>query len=85
MKHLVVVAHPVADSFTMALVRVYAAALEGPGHSQRTYDLCRMGFNPVMAAQELAPISAAHPASADVTQAQDDIRAAAVLTVVYPL
>jgi NAD(P)H dehydrogenase (quinone) len=85
MKHLVVVAHPVADSFTMALVRAYAASLEGLGHSQRTYDLYRMGFNPVMAAQELAPISAAHPASADVAQAQDDIRAAAVLTVVYPL
>jgi NAD(P)H dehydrogenase (quinone) len=85
MKHLVVVAHPVEDSFTMGLMRAYAAELESLGHSQRTYDLYRMRFNPVLAAQELAPVSADHPVSADVAQAQDDIRAADALTVMYPL
>jgi NAD(P)H dehydrogenase (quinone) len=85
MKHLVVVAHPVEDSFTMGLTRAYAAELESLGHSQRTYDLYRMRFNPVLAAQELAPVSADHPVSADVAQAQDAIRAADALTVIYPL
>lgn len=85
MKHLVVAAHPAEDSFTMALTRAYAAELEKLGHSQRTYDLYRMGFNPVLAAHELAAISAGHPVSADVAQAQDDIRAADAIAVIYPL
>ena len=85
MKHLVVVAHPAADSFTMGLARAYAAELEELGHSQWTFDLYRMGFNPVLTAQELAPVSADHSASADVAQAQGDILAADVLTVIYPL
>ncbi|WOJ88722.1 NAD(P)H-dependent oxidoreductase [Methylocapsa polymorpha] len=85
MKHLVVVAHPAEDSFTMGLTRAYAAELEKLGHSQQTYDLYRMGFNPVLAARELAPASADHPPCSDVAQAQDDIRSADVLTVIYPL
>jgi NAD(P)H dehydrogenase (quinone) len=85
MKHLLVVAHPVEGSFTMGLAHAYAAELESIGHSQRTYDLHRMGFNPVLSAQELAPVSADHPASADVAQAQRDILSADALTVIYPL
>jgi NAD(P)H dehydrogenase (quinone) len=85
MRHLVVVAHPNEDSFTMALTRAYAAELEALGHSQRTYDLYRMGFNPVMAARELLPVSAEHPISVDVLQAQNDIHIADALTVIYPL
>jgi NAD(P)H dehydrogenase (quinone) len=85
MKHLVVVAHPSEDSFTMGLTRAYAAELERLGHNQRTYDLYRMGFNPVLAAGELLPAGADHPASADVVQAQADIRAADALAVIYPL
>ena len=85
MKHLIVVAHPAENSFTMALTRTYAAELEKLGHSQRTFDLYRAGFDPVFRAHELAPVDADHPASADVARAQDDIRAADVLTVLYPL
>jgi NAD(P)H dehydrogenase (quinone) len=85
MKHLIVVAHPAADSFTMGLARTYAAELEQLGHSQQTLDLYRMGFNPILSAAELVPASANHPASADVARAQDEIRAAGVLTVIYPL
>jgi len=85
MHHLVVVAHPAEDSFTMGLTRAYAAELEKLGHSQQTYDLYRMGFNPVLAASELMPVAADRPVSADVVQAQDDIRAADALTVIYPL
>jgi len=83
MRHLVVVAHPSVESFTMALTRVYVSELEKLGHSQHTRDLYRMGFNPLLSAQELA--AAASPVSADVSQAQEDIRAADALTVIYPL
>ncbi len=86
MKHLIVVAHPVEESFTMALARAYAAELEKLGHNQSTYDLYRMGFNPVLGAHELASVSADHPpADADLRRAQDDLRAAGALTVIYPL
>jgi NAD(P)H dehydrogenase (quinone) len=84
-KHLIVVAHPVENSFTMALTRSYAAEVEGLGHSQRTFDLYREGFDPVLAAPELMPVDANHPVSTEVARAQDDIRAADALTVLYPL
>ncbi len=85
MQHLIVVAHPAEGSFTMGLARAYAAELETLGHRQRTYDLYRMGFNPALAAHELMPVSADHPVDADVAQAQDDIRAADAIAVLYPL
>lgn len=85
MKHLIVTAHPAEESFTMGLTGAYVAELEKLGHSQRTCDLYRMGFDPVLAAHELMPVSADNPVCADVAQCQDDIRAADALTVIYPL
>ena len=85
MRHLIVVAHPAERSFTMALANTYAAELDHLGQEQQTHDLYRMGFNPVLAAHELQPLDAEHPPAADVVRAQDDIRAAHVLTVIYPL
>jgi NAD(P)H dehydrogenase (quinone) len=85
MKHLIVVAHPVEDSFTMGLTHAYIAELERLGHSHQTYDLYGMGFNPILAAHELLPVTADDPASVDIVRAQDDIRAADVLTVIYPI
>jgi NAD(P)H dehydrogenase (quinone) len=85
MKHIVVVAHPSAGSFTMALAGAYARELENLGHRQKTYDLYRMAFNPVMAARELLPVTAEHPAEPDVMSAQNDLRGADALTLIYPL
>ncbi len=85
MKHLIIVAHPVSTSFTMGLARAYAAELEQLGHDVQMRDLYRMRFDPVLAAHELTPGDADHPPDADVAAAQGDVRAAAVLTVVYPL
>ena len=92
MKHLIVVAHPSASSFTMALARLYATELERLGHTQFTSDLYRMGFNPILRAEELAssdsariPHSSASAIPADVAQAQRDVRDAEVLTAIYPL
>ncbi|SDI86123.1 NAD(P)H-dependent oxidoreductase [Paraburkholderia phenazinium] len=85
MKHLVVVAHPVEDSFTMGLARAYTDELAKLGHVQRTCDLYRMGFNPALTANELMPARDGHLDCADVVQAQDEIRAADVLIVFYPL
>jgi hypothetical protein len=40
----------------MGLTRTHVAELEKLEHSQRTYDLYRMGFNPILAAPELVPV-----------------------------
>lgn len=83
MRHLIVVAHPAERSFTMAIARAYISELEHLGHHQVTYDLYRLGFNPVLAAEELSG-GAAH-ASVDVARAQQDILAADAVTLIYPL
>ena len=44
-----------------------------------------MGFNPVLSAHELVTVGADSPVSADMVQAQNDIRTADALTVIYPL
>jgi NAD(P)H dehydrogenase (quinone) len=85
MHHLIVVAHPLEDSITMKLARAYAFELQQLGHSQLTHDLYRMGFNPIMGAHELEPLSIGHTADADVAQAQQDVCSADALTVIYPL
>jgi len=85
MKHLIVVAHPAPDSFTMTLTRAYAGELKSLGHDVRLHDLYRMGFDPLLSAAELAPAGPGHTVPDGVTAAQADIRAADVLTVVYPI
>ena len=84
MKHLVIAAHPRPDSLTMSLAHAYVAELAALGHQHTLHDLYSMGFDPVLTATELAqPQSSTR--SAEVLQAQRDIEAADVLTVVYPL
>lgn len=85
MQHLIVTAHPAEASFTLAVTRTYAAELEKLGHRQRTFDLYRMGFDPVLGASELTPGSAGHPVGSDVARAQEAVRAADAVTVIYPL
>lgn len=85
MKHLIVVAHPEKSSLTMTLARAYAAELENMGHQQKTRDLYRNNFNPILSSGELHGVDADHPPAADVKQEQDEIRIAEALAVIYPL
>ena len=85
MQHLIVVSHPLQDSITMKLARAYALELQQLGHSQCTHDLYRMNFNPVMSAEELEPLSIGRAVDDDVAHAQNDLRAADALTMIYPL
>jgi NAD(P)H dehydrogenase (quinone) len=85
MKHMIVSAHPDASSFTMSVARVYAAELESLGHELVIYDLYRMGFDPALPAHELSGSGPDYRPSPDVARAQDAVRAAEVLTVIYPL
>jgi NAD(P)H dehydrogenase (quinone) len=84
MRHLIVVAHPIVSSVTIKLGRAYAEELERLGHMQTTHDLYRMGFNPVMGADELEPLQNTSRTPADVLDAQAAVQAADVVTMVYP-
>jgi NAD(P)H dehydrogenase (quinone) len=84
MKHLVIAAHPRPNSLTMSLAHTYVAELAALGHQHTLYDLYSMGFDPVLTSTEIAqPQSLSR--SPEVLQAQQDIQAADVVTVVYPL
>jgi NAD(P)H dehydrogenase (quinone) len=80
MHHLIVVAHPAENSFTIALARAFAGELLTRGHSVKFLDLYRARFNPVLSARELS-----EGPDPDAVAAQEDIRRADVLTLVYPL
>lgn len=84
MNHLIVAAHPLIASVTMKLVRAYALELEELGHHQHTHDLYRMGFDPVLTADELEPLSDRRPLPLEIAQAQAAVSGADALTVVYP-
>ena len=85
MNHLIVVAHPAENSFTMGVARAYVGELQRLGHEARTFDRYRAKFEPSLTADELAPSSNGRARDAHIAQAQDDVRAAQVLTVIYPL
>lgn len=84
MKHLVIVAHPRPDSLTMSLARAYVAELAALGHQHTLYDLYFMEFDPVLTSTEMAlPLDGPRPP--EVLQAQQDVEAADVVTIIYPL
>lgn len=84
MNHLVVVAHPRVDSLTMSLAHAYVEELVLQGHQHTLHDLYRLEFDPVLTCEEIAQARSGSPPP-EVLQAQQDIEAADVLTVIYPL
>jgi NAD(P)H dehydrogenase (quinone) len=48
LKHAIIACHPAEDSFTLALARRYAEAVEAYGHPALVRDLYRIGFDPVL-------------------------------------
>jgi NAD(P)H dehydrogenase (quinone) len=56
MKNLVVLAHPIEDSFNAALAKSIVEALEAKGEEVIFKDLYKMNFNPTLTAQEMAEV-----------------------------
>jgi NAD(P)H dehydrogenase (quinone) len=48
LKHAIIACHPAEDSFTLAVARRYAEAVEAHGHPSVLRDLYRIGFDPVL-------------------------------------
>lgn len=84
MNHLVILAHPRAESFNMQVMRTYVDELRQQGHDVTERDLYRIGFNPVLTTADLVAIERGTPPH-DIAQEQDFIRAADVLTFIAPL
>ena len=84
MKHAVIVAHPNANSFNLAMAHAYQAAAEALGHRVVLRDLYRMGFDPRLGEAEVPRPGGFQPAD-DVLSERATIGGADVFVFVYPL
>jgi len=82
--HLIVVGHPARDSFNHAVAAAYADSVRQCGQSPTIRDLYAIGFDPLLRATE-RPEDAGFHLSPDVEQELDLVRAASVITLVYPI
>lgn len=83
-KHAVIAAHPETLSFTMAMARRYCAEVARQGQQPVLRDLYRIGFDPVLKADERVRKVGARP-RADVAMELDLLADAAVIVLVYPI
>ena len=84
MKHALIVAHPKAESFNLAVAGAYAEAARELKHEVVVRDLYRMGFDPCLKAEEIPAPEGFTPAE-DVVAERAVIGDADVFAFVYPL
>lgn len=83
-RHCVIAAHPEPDSFTLAVAHRYCAAVAQQGQQAVLRDLYRMGFDPVLKADE-RPGDGAFEPRPDVAVELDLLSEAAAIVLVYPI
>lgn len=83
MKHVVIFAHPKAESFTGSVANAYAEAAAGLGHQIVMRDLYRMHFDPRLPEDELPFAGGAHPRP-DVAAERQLLADADVFALIYP-
>ncbi len=85
MKALVIVAHPVAGSFTHAAADAAVTGLRAAGHEVEVSDLYALGFCATMSADERRAYHSGHPVLDPLVAAQIDLATSAgILVFVYP-
>ncbi|OLP59051.1 NAD(P)H dehydrogenase [Xaviernesmea oryzae] len=84
MQVLIVLAHPLPDSFAATVAKEARAALEGAGHAVEFLDLYAQDFDPRMTAQERRDHATATEASPDCQAMAEQLAAAEVLVLVFP-
>ena len=82
-KHAVILCHPESDSFNAAVAKRYCDTVEKLGHEVVLRDLYRMGFDPVLKAEEQAQSTFVR--APDVASELHVIGGADVFVLVYPL
>lgn len=83
-KHVVVLSHPDADSFNMAVAQAYCETVRGLGHQAVLRDLYRMDFDPVLKGSE-RPTAPDFALSPDVVAELEVIGGADIFVLVYPI
>lgn len=83
-RHAVIVAHPAADSFTMAVARAYCDAVSAHGQAVVLRDLYRLGFDPVLKAAE-RPSGGAFTPAADVAAELEQLSGSDIFVLIYPI
>jgi len=84
MKHLIVYAHPHADSFNRAILNTAVDALEAQGHEVVVRDLYALEFQPVLSAADTASMRAGQNPQ-DIETEQQFITDADAITFIYPI
>lgn len=84
LKHAVIVAHPIAKSFTHAMASAYAAAARVQGGTVVVRDLYKMDFDPRLKASEIPKAGSFGPA-ADVAAERVLLKDVDVFALFYPL
>ena len=84
MKQVLIVAHPRERSFTMAIAEAYAAAAREESSEVEVRDLYRLGFDPLLHADEMPDHEGFQP-RADVMSERSAIGDADVFAFFYPL
>jgi NAD(P)H dehydrogenase (quinone) len=84
MRMLLVLAHPMRESFAYAVHRSAVTGLERAGHEVRILDLYAMGFDPVMSAEDRLNYHTPGENETPVAEHLDHLRWAEGLVFVYP-
>lgn len=84
MKHLVVIAHPRAESFTRHVAAAYVDTVTVLGHSVQIRDLYELGFNPVATVADISAMRTGHIAE-DIRAEMRYVEEADVITFVAPV
>jgi len=84
MKHLIIYAHPSADSLNSYLKNVVVSQIQQNGHEVRMRDLYTIGFDPVLSLDDVVG-QRGGPMPSDVLVEQEHITWADVLTFIYPI
>lgn len=84
MKHVLIAAHPRADSLTLHLAQAYAQAVTAQGQEALLRDLARLGFNPLLQPEEMPDHAGFQPGD-DVRAERDLLHSADVFALFHPL
>lgn len=84
MKHVIVISHPNAQSFTASAANAYAEACKTLGHETVVRDLYRMEFDPCLRAEEL-PFDQSFQPAPDVVAERGILKDCDVFALFYPL
>ncbi|CAM4398085.1 NAD(P)H dehydrogenase (quinone) [Paenibacillus endophyticus] len=84
MNHLIVFAHPHAESFNHAILNTAVEALQSNGHEVSVRDLNKLGFNPVLTTEDITALREGN-IPADIKTEQEFLAKADVVTFIYPI